>query len=175
VMMNRKAIFYLLLIFLITVFSASPSVASQPSLTEAMVKNVILSWYQGTNDHKPLADQLALLTDDVEMRYPDTSVPFTGKKAFSKWYEDVLVKYFDEIHKVESWDIKISGQLAIVDLVVRWERRRWNPGEATSHYEASVSRQYLELVRLPADGRVLIRKKIVKTFEKTAPIYNVES
>ncbi len=105
-MMNKKAIFYLVLIFLITVFPASSSGANQPSLTEAMVKNVILSWYQGTNDHKPLADQLALLTDDVEMRYQILRNHSQAKKhsvnGMQTSFPNTLTKHIKLSHGISS-------------------------------------------------------------------------
>ncbi|MEI6306689.1 MAG: nuclear transport factor 2 family protein [Deltaproteobacteria bacterium] len=173
--MKKTTLFYVIILFLITAVRPAVAAGSQPPLTEDMVKNVILGWYEGTNDHKPVGDLLVFLTDDVEMRYPETASPFTGKEAFSAWYAKVLTAYFDETHKVESWNIKIDGQIARVAVVVRWERREWKPGEALSHYKASITHQHIELVRRPDDGRLLIRQKIVESFENTAPVYNAGS
>lgn len=143
-----------------------------PPLTPDMARHVVLTWYAGTNDHKPVEQLLMLLADDVEMRYPNRDQAFTGKGAFREWYADVLGQYFDETHQVEAWDIQVEGPKARVKVVVRWERRSWKPREARSRYEASLSKQSLELVRSP-DGRLLIHKKIVETFEPTAPIFAV--
>jgi len=172
---KKRVIVYLIMLFLGTSIKPLVAATNLSPLTAEMVKNVVLCWYEGTNDHKPPGNLLALLTDDVEMRYPYIEKPFTGKEAFSAWYADVLMKYFDETHNVESWDIKVDGQLAKVAVVVRWERRAWKPGEATSHYEAFISHQRLELVRSPVDGSIRIQKKVVESFEKTAPVYNPES
>ena len=162
----------LLLAFLCAVL---PLAAQQPPppLNESMVKNLILTWYTGTNDHHPVEELLVLLADDVEMRYPFRKDPFTGKDAFRAWYADVLTKFFDETHHVESCDIKTDGNSATAIVVVRWERRTWEPGAVNSHYVASLSRQRFEFSRDPATGRVVIRKKIVETFEPTAPIFGV--
>jgi len=150
-----------------------PALAQQPPppLSEDMVKNVILTWYQGTNDHHPVEELLVLLDDNVEMRYPNRPEPFTGKEAFKAWYADVLAKYFDETHHVEACEITTDGNSASANVVVRWERRSWEPGAAKSLYAASLSRQHFEFARDPATGRVTIRKKIVETFEPTAPIF----
>ncbi|NTV02084.1 MAG: nuclear transport factor 2 family protein [Chlorobiaceae bacterium] len=164
-------------IFMLVAGTLCPAriVAAPPALDEAMVKNVLLGWFAGTNDHKPVAQLLPYLADDVQMYYPDNPKPFTGKQAFSAWYADALVRYFDETHKLESIDIKIEGRKAKVTLVVRWERRVWSPGEAQSRYEAYLSHQRVELEKSATDGRVLITKKIVDAFEKTAPLYQPES
>jgi len=173
--MKKVTFFYAIVLFLVTALHPAVAATSQPPLTEDMVKNVILGWYEGTNDHKPVEDLLVFLADDVEMRYPDTASSFIGKEAFSAWYAKVLTTCFDETHKVESWDIKVEGQIVRVAVVVRWERREWKQGDALSHYKAAITHQHLELVRSSADGRLLIRKKIVDSFEKTAPVYNPES
>ncbi len=142
-------------------------------LTEAMVRNVVLTWYSSTNEHRPVAEFESLLAEDVEMRYPNTPGPFTGRAAFRKWYDEVLKIYFDETHEVQSWDIKLDGLRAVAVVTVRWEARSWPVGAARSKYEASLSRQRFEIERAATDGRVYIRKKIAETFERTAPIFGV--
>jgi hypothetical protein len=133
----------------------------------------VLTWYASTNDHRPVADFEMLLSEDVEMRYPNKEEPFTGRAAFRKWYDEVLKIFFDETHEVESWDIKIDGNRAVAVVIVRWEARAWPVGAARSQYQASLSRQRFEIERAPGDGRVYIQKKIAETFEKTAPLYGV--
>ncbi|NTU67535.1 MAG: nuclear transport factor 2 family protein [Chlorobiaceae bacterium] len=167
----------MLAIFMLVAGIISPvrGMASAPVLDEAMVKNVLLGWYAGTNDHKPVDQLLAYLADDVQMYYPDSPKPFTGKPAFAAWYADALVKYFDETHKIESIDIKLDGGTARIIIVVRWEFRAWKPGDAQSHYQAYLSHQRIELEKSAVDGRVLIKKKIVDAFEKTVPLYKPES
>ncbi len=161
-------------ILLAILAAAIPALAQPPPpLTVDMVKNVILTWYGGTNEHRPVEDLLALLADDVEMRYPNRAEPFTGKATFKDWYADVLSKFFDETHQIESCEIKIDGNRATAALTVRWERRSWPTGAARSRYEASLTQQHFEIARDPASGRVLIRKKIVSNFEPTAPIFGV--
>lgn len=142
-------------------------------LTEEMVRKVVLTWYSGTNEHRPVEDLTVLLADDVEMRYPNTPDTFTGHDAFKRWYADVLGRFFDETHEVQSFDITLDGNSATALVVVRWEWRSWTVGAARSVYQAVLSRQRIEVGRSPKDGRVLIRKKIVETFEKTAPIFGV--
>lgn len=142
-------------------------------LTEAMVQNVVLTWYTSTNDHRPVEDFETMLSEDVQMRYPNRPEPFLGRSAFRIWYAGVLKLYFDETHEVESWDIKVEGSKAVAVVVVRWEARSWVEGAARSKYEAFLSRQRFEMDRSTEDGRVYIRKKIVETFEKTAPLYSL--
>jgi hypothetical protein len=162
-----------LLVLLAAVALPASAQPPPPPLNEEMVKNLILTWYSGTNDHRPVGNLVAMLADDVEMRYPNRAEPFTGKEAFKAWYADVLTKFFDETHHVESCEIKTDGNSATATVVVRWERRTWEAGTAQSVYSASLSRQKFEFARNPSTGSVVIRKKIVETFEPTAPIFGV--
>lgn len=140
-------------------------------LTDAMVRNVVLTWYSSTNEHRPVGDFENMLAEDVQMKYPNQPELITGRAGFRDWYAGVLKLYFDETHEVEAWDVKIAGNLATVVVVVRWECRSWPEGAARSKYEAFLSRQRFEIERSSEDGRVLIRKKFVETFERTTPLY----
>ena len=160
---------------LLTVLLALTAHAQEtPGLTPEQVRNFVMNWYGGTNDHKPVEQLLGMLAEDVVMLYPNRPEPFTGKEAFRSWYADVLRQFFDETHKVEAMDITLlDSNHAEVRVIVRWERRTWPIGEAKSKYEASLSHQRFEIARSPNDGSVCIRKKIVETFEPTAPIFGL--
>lgn len=166
---------YLLILLLSFVFGAPSIQAEAPSdFTEPNLKNFILSWYHSTNDHLPKEDLLRFLDDNVEFIYPDTPKPVVGKQAFLDWYARALDQYFDETHTIEKWkSIEIKGDHATVSLVVRWEYRTWKTGEARSQYQANLAHQRWEIQRNPADGSFKTMKKIVESFEKTAPIYEV--
>lgn len=172
-MIRKKFANTFLTALFLTALLRLPTAAEPPPLTEEAVKNLMLSWFAATNDHRPVEELLPYLTDDVEMRYPDAPAAFVGKDAFRKWYASALSAYFDETHKVEFWNAKVDGQRASVELVVRWERRMWKAGEARSRYEASLSRQVVEVVRSPVDGGIKICKKAVVSFDRTAPVFDV--
>jgi len=144
---------------------------SNRPLSEESVRNVILGWYHATNEHLPAADLERMLADDVRMSYPNRPEIIEGIPAFREWYADVLVKFFDETHVVESWDISIDDDTAVAVVVVRWETRSWTPGARASDYAAYLSRQRFRIVRSPVDGRVQIHEKHVETFYPTASIY----
>jgi hypothetical protein len=168
----KSALARLLLPAALLLATAAAAAAQQPPpLDEAMIRNVILTWYTGTNDHHPVEELLPLLADDVEMRYPNRPEPFTGKDAFKEWYADVLKTYFDETHHIEACQIKVDGNTATASVIVRWERRTWENGAAKSQYAASLSYQTIAFARDPATGRITIRKKSVDKFEPTAPIF----
>lgn len=142
------------------------------TLTDDMVRNVILTWYHGTNEHLPVEQLEPLLAFDVEMRYPNRPEPFVGRQAFRDWYADVLSKYFDETHIVELWDITIGRNQAVAVVVVRWEARSWEVGAVRSNYRAYLSRQRFRFANRE-NGGCEITAKIVETFEPTSPLYGV--
>jgi glyoxylase I family protein len=141
------------------------------ALDEDSVRRLVLAWYAGTNAHRPVEELTAMLTKDVEMRYPDSPEPLFGHDAFRTWYANVLRLYFDETHTVENWNINVADNQATITVVVRWERRSWTVGAERSDYSAYLSRQRFEIHRFPDTGAVLIAKKIVETFDRTSPIY----
>ena len=145
----------------------------QNELTEKMARNIVLTWYSSTNEHRPVDECENLLSEDVQMTYPNTKEPLVGRAGFRKWYADVLNKYFDETHEVESWNVKLDSNQATAVVVVRWEARSWPAGIARSKYEAFLSRQRFEIQRSAEDGRAYILRKDVETFERTAPIYGI--
>jgi len=140
-------------------------------LTEENIKNMVLNWYNGTNEHVPSECLEAMLAEDVHMSYPNSPEPIIGVAAFRAWYKDVLQKYFDEIHVVERLDIILHGQTAEATVIVRWETRSWESGHAKSKYEAHLSRQKFVIARCPDSGRIYIKEKHVLTFEPTASAY----
>ena len=150
---------------------STSAAGAPPVLSETMIRNLITNWYRGTNDHVPVEELERMLADDVTMKYPNSEDAFTGIPAFRDWYTGVLGKYFDETHVVEKWDISIDGDRAEVGVVVRWECRSWQVGQALSTYAAYLSRQRFRIERSPEDGRVMIREKLAETFEPTAAVY----
>jgi hypothetical protein len=142
-----------------------------PALSESTVRNLITNWYHSMNDHVPVDEMAKMLADDVQMTYPEVGHPFIGIPAFRDWYAGVVTKYFDQTHLVEKWDIHIDSDRADVAVVVRWEHRSWESGEATSTYAANLSHQRFRIERSPEDGRVLIREKHAITFGPTSAVY----
>lgn len=171
--MKRK-IFVFLSLILVSLAVGIGQEGKGGDFREDTIKNFILSWYGGTNDHVPKEKLLAFLSEEVEFFYPDRPAPVIGKKAFVDWYENALKNYFDETHYIEKWkSIEIRGERAEVAVVVRWEYRTWKPGEAKSEYHANLAHQRWEIGRDATDGRFVILKKIVEQFDATAPIFGV--
>ena len=168
-----RSLLFALALLLTPAFAAEPAVPTG-SITEEMVKNLVLNWFAISNDHRPVDELLTLATDDIEFRYVNTEGVQRGHEALRVWYQDILLKAFDTTHLVENWqEIRIAGDRATVRLIVRWERREWTPGDARSRYLASLAWQTFEIVRDPNTGRVAVSAKTVDKFLPTAPVFGV--
>ena len=159
---------WVMLIFCLPIITYGQS--NKTKLTEQAVNNIVHQWYQGTNDHIPVEELELLLSEDVKMTYPNTKDTLVGKQAFREWYADVLSKYFDETHVVESSEINIKDNTATAHVLVRWETRAWEKGQAKSTYRAYLSNQRF-IIRKDASGKTLITEKHALSFDETAPLY----
>jgi len=134
--------------------------AQGPALTEAEVRDLVVDWYKKLDVHAPLEEYRPLLADDgLEMRFPEgTSHGFAGFKA---WYDRVTFIFFDEVHELQQLKITPSGDEANVQLVVRWEARRWNPPKPRSEQLRFDAAQRWVVRRSPQSGRPVILTYIV--------------
>ena len=94
-------------------------------LTKPEVEAMVKDWYARLDVHVPMVELLPLLTEDVEMVWPEG--PTTGHAGFESWYQRVIRLFFDEVHGVKSVDVTLRGNEADVKVVVKWETSVWNP------------------------------------------------
>ena len=137
---------------------------------EAAVLQVLQDWYAALSAHQPFESFRHLLTEDAQLDY---AVParqeLSGRQQFSAWYEETLNRHFDEVHALQSPEVRIEGAQATVEASVRWEVRTWKPRAAQSEYRSFQTRQRFELALQP-DGRwAICRKATVDTQETTPP------
>ena len=52
--------------------------------------------------------------------------------SFKEWYDRVTNRFFDENHNVQSVQANISGDQAVVNIVVGWQASWWEPPTAKS-------------------------------------------
>ena len=140
---------------------------------EEMIRRIVLTWYASTNEHRPVEEFETMLSENVEMRYPNKPEPVIGRNAFRSWYANVLQLYFDETHEVESWKVSIDGTSAVAEVIVRWEYRSWQVGAARSKYDAYLSRQRFDMEQNRDSGATFITRKTVLTFDRTTPLYGI--
>jgi hypothetical protein len=95
------------------------------------IKQFVAAWYLALDQHAPFDDAYKLLADQgLNMQFPDGDI--RDKGSFKKWYDRVTSIFFDENHNVQSVDAKISGDEAVVDVVVGWQASWWEPPSAKS-------------------------------------------
>ncbi|MBN1148919.1 MAG: hypothetical protein JXA78_16785 [Anaerolineales bacterium] len=100
-------------------------------ITVEQIKQFAAAWYQALDFHVPIEEAYALLADKgLNMQFPDGDI--RDFNSFKKWYDRVTNLFFDENHYVQTVEAKISGDEAIVDIVVGWQASWWEPPAAKS-------------------------------------------
>jgi hypothetical protein len=111
------------------------------SLTESRINEFVAAWYLALDQHAPLDQMASLVSDDVQMIFPEKTLH--GKSDFLAWcaggdYSDgdkapgVYNIFFDENHNVVSVEAQISGDQAELDVVVAWQASWFIPPAAKS-------------------------------------------
>ena len=130
------------------------------ALSAAEIKEFAEAWYKKLDVHDPLEEYRALMTEDVEFRFPEATV--TGFEGYSGWYDKVINIFFDEVHTVKEATItSSSGEEADIKVVVKWEASVWNPPEPTSKRIVLDAYQTWKVKRSPATGKPAIAIYIV--------------
>jgi hypothetical protein len=130
------------------------------TLTESEVKQLVDDWYLKLDVHAPVSEVLPLLVGEtLEMQLPETTLH--GLDAFQSWYDRVIHTFFDEVHTMQTLDIKTNGDRAEVQLVVRWEASRWNAPAPKSERLAFDAAQRWVVVRSPETQQPVIVTYIV--------------
>ncbi len=89
------------------------------------------AWYQLLDIHAPLESYRPLLTEDVELVFPEATVKGFG--GYSGWYEKVVAIFFDEVHTLKVADIEsMNEDECVVHVVVNWQASLWNAPAARS-------------------------------------------
>jgi hypothetical protein len=105
-------------------------VASHP-LTDENIRRFAAAWYYALDVHAPFDEITRFLADDgLRMQFPDGDI--TDTASFKTWYERVTNLFFDENHYVQTVTPTISGDEAVVDIVVGWQASWFEPPAAKS-------------------------------------------
>lgn len=120
----------------------------------------VVDWYRKLDVHAPSEQLVPLVTAGVEMQFPEGTVQ--GAEAFQNWYEGVIRLFFDELHNVTHIGLSQRDGRYLLDVVVNWQARRWNPPAPRSEWIGFDAYQRWELIRaLSHDGRLMIARYIV--------------
>lgn len=145
----------------------------------------VYRWYRLLDVHAPIAEVTACLSPQVELVFPEG--PMSGLKDFEAWYAGtggrqnlpgVINLFFDEAHELKYLRVALTplvendaaepcGWRAEVELVVRWQARRWKPPAATSDYLAFDAWQRWRMERMRG-GPWLVHRYIVDRLEPLA-------
>lgn len=100
-------------------------------LTQENIEQLAKDWYRKLDVHAPMVEVLPLLADEgLEMVFPEATV--YGHAGFEGWFQRVIRIFFDEVHTVKLVEPTITGDKAVVKVVVQWEASVWNAPEANS-------------------------------------------
>jgi hypothetical protein len=100
-------------------------------LTDKEIKEFVAVWYRALDFHLPIEDVASLLADqDLNVQFPDGDI--RDFASFKKWYDRVTNLFFDENHYVQSVKATITGDQAVLDVVVGWQASWWEPPAAKS-------------------------------------------
>ena len=100
-------------------------------LNEADIAKFVAAWYLALDQHAPIEGCYAMLADSgLNVQFPDGDI--RDMAGFKKWYDRVTNLFFDENHNVQSVNAKITGDEAVVDVVVGWQASWWEPPAAKS-------------------------------------------
>ncbi len=112
------------------------------TITEEQINKFVTAWYVALDQHAPLEECAKLVSsDNLEMIFPEKTLH--GVNDFLAWciggpYSDgtmapgVFNIFFDENHNVVSVNAQISGDQAVLDVVVAWQASLFIPPAAKS-------------------------------------------
>lgn len=130
------------------------------SLTEEEIKQFVDDWYLKLDVHATSEEVLPLLIGEaLEMQLPETTLH--GLNDFRNWYDRIIHTFFDEVHTLQTLEIKNTADRADVQLVVRWEASRWNAPAPQSERLAFDAAQRWLIKRSPTTQKPAIATYIV--------------
>ncbi|WP_353932748.1 nuclear transport factor 2 family protein [Okeanomitos corallinicola TIOX110] len=129
-------------------------------LTQVELEEFAKAWYKKLDVHDPLEEYKPLLTEDVELRFPEATVK--GFAGYSDWYNKVINIFFDEVHTVK--EVKIvdsSPEKTEIKVVVKWEASVWKPPAPNSERIVLDALQTWTVKRSPATQKPVVSIYIV--------------
>ena len=111
-------------------------------ITKEKIERFVAGWYRALDVHAPVEHCAQFLADSsLEMIFPEKSLQGTGD--FGAWYAGgeysdgtetpgVINIFFDEVHTVQSVKAEVSGEEAVVDVLVGWQASWWEGPAARS-------------------------------------------
>ncbi|HKI19571.1 MAG TPA: hypothetical protein VKA15_16920 [Isosphaeraceae bacterium] len=92
----------------------------QAAPTKKQIDEFVAAWFRALDFHVPIEEAAAFLADrDLHVQFPDADI--TDFASFKEWYDRVTNRFFDENHNIQSVQADISGDQAVLDIVVGWQ------------------------------------------------------
>jgi hypothetical protein len=128
------------------------------ALTEDQVQAFVADWYATLDRHEPF-EAVAKFIDPTRVRFVFPEVTVDDLDGLRDWYVRVTRTFFDEVHRVDVVDVRLTDDVARVHVVVNWTTRVWDPPAAASRI-LSYDADQTWLVVAPY-GRPLLRDYVV--------------
>ena len=129
-------------------------------ITQEQIKTFVAAWYRALDNHDPIEECYTLLAEDgLSMQFPDGDI--RDYASFKKWYDRVTNLFFDENHYVQTVEATISGDTAVVDVIVGWQASWWEAPAAKS-----------KRVSMDATQRWTVRRSLKNRFGLEIVSYN---
>lgn len=129
-------------------------------ITQEQIKTFVAAWYRALDNHDPIEECYTLLAEDgLSMQFPDGDI--RDYASFKKWYDRVTNLFFDENHYVQTVEATISGDTAVVDVIVGWQASWWEAPAAKS-----------KRVSMDATQRWTVRRSLRNRFGLEIVSYN---
>ncbi len=101
------------------------------SMSTEQINAFVAAWYRALDFHVPIEEVYPYLADvGLNVQFPDGNI--TDLASFKVWYDRVINLFFDENHNVVSVESNVTGDTAILDIVVAWQASWWEPPAAKS-------------------------------------------
>ena len=132
-------------------------------LTKLEVIEFAHKWYFMLNTHASIDEFLPMLSkEQLIMKFPESTIE--GTEAFIQWHKTVSHTFFDQDHNIKFLDVKLDGQNAYLEVIVRWQARTWEPPAAKSTWLGYDAYQTWTLERDSETGNVVINFYSVDAF-----------
>ena len=136
--------------------------SSKHALSREEIESFAREWYRKVDEHVPVEEFLPLLHPEVEFRIPEGVL--RGHDGFRELYQGErgwIRSFFDEVHTLRRVAVSWSGERALVDVVVNWQARRWQPPAPRSQWIGFDAYQQWEMTRSPETGAPVINRYVV--------------